>query len=305
MSKNTSTHAPSAAHSGSPGKAAVDASKMIKINEEQAKFYDSISVEDDKKETTGYATHDKANLLTKVWASLRYRQQEAFSESGLEEKKKEFHDRWIAKKAGGAVLELGCFRGTRSSWPLIEASGQYVGIDLSANAIGVLNRKIADAGLSHKAKGVAVDFLVMEETTKYDLIFAHGVLHHFENPEPLFEKISKIIKDDGILLLTEPSQVNVAYRLIRSAYRPFQSDSAWEWPFTKNTVAAMESHFKPVDGFGWGLYSLPISVFNSVPLISKITKPLYIRTLKKEVDAGWTSNVWSNSTITAAYVKKS
>jgi SAM-dependent methyltransferase len=257
---------------------------MIELNNEQAKFYDSISTEDDKQEQTGYATHKRANLLTRMWASLRYKQQEAFTESGLEVRKEKFHQQWIDAKSHGNFLELGCFRGTRSSWPLIASGGNYL--------------------LDHKAKAVAVDFLVMEEDKTYDLIFAHGVLHHFENPAPLFEKINKLLKPDGILLLTEPSQINPLYRVIRSIYRPFQSDSAWEWPFTDKTVAAMETYLKPVDGFGWGRFSLLISILNGMPLIGAISKPIYIRLLKGEVDAGWHSKVWSNSTVTAAYVKK-
>jgi SAM-dependent methyltransferase len=288
---------------GSNSKIDSDLKKMVVINAEQAKFYDSISNEDDNQEQTGYAKHKKANLLTRAWASLRYRQQDAFTRSGLEVKKEAFHRRWIEAKAGGNFLELGCFRGTRSSWPLIEAAGRYIGIDLSANAIAVLNKKIEKAGLGGKSKGIAGDFLLMEEDCQYDLIFAHGVLHHFENPKPLFDKIERLLKDDGILLLTEPSQVNVLYKTVRAAYRPFQSDSAWEWPFTQNTIAAMESKLQPIDGFGWGRYSLLISVLNGLPVVSSVTRPIYLRLLQKEIDAGWHRKVWSNSTVTAAYRK--
>jgi len=278
--------------------------KMITVNSDQAKFYDSISNEDEKQEQTGYAKHKRANLLTRVWASLRYKQQEAFTASGLETKKNQFHQHWINEKSKGNFLELGCFRGTRSSWPLIEAGDSYLGIDLSAHAVEALNKKIADANLNHKAKAISGDFLLMDEDTKYELIFAHGVLHHFEDPKPLFEKINKMLKPGGILLLTEPSEVNWIYSLIRKVYRPFQSDSAWEWPFTRNTITALEKYLEPINGFGWGRLSLPVSVFNGIPLISRLSRPLYIKLLKSEVNAGWTKNVWSNSTVTAAYKKK-
>jgi SAM-dependent methyltransferase len=283
--------------------ATAETAKMIEVNFEQAKFYDSISEQDDKKESTGYATHGKANLLTRFWASLRYQQQAAFALSGVQNKKEEFHQHWIDQKKGGRFLELGCFRGTGSSWPLIEACGSYLGVDLSANAINFLNKRLSAAGLIHKAKARAVDFLVMEDDTKYDLIFAHGVLHHFEDPKPLFKKISTLLKDDGILLLTEPSQINPIYGLIRKAYRPFQSDSAWEWPFTKNTVSAMESHLTGVDGFGWGRFSLPLSVVTGFPVVGRLAKPFYVRLLKSEIGAGWTPKVWSNSAVTAVYRK--
>jgi SAM-dependent methyltransferase len=283
----------------------LSARKMIEINVEQAKFYDSISAEDDKKESTGYAKHKMANFLTRVWASLRYRQQAAFVATGLQARKEEFLQYWIDQKRGGDTLELGCFRGTGNSWPLIEASGNYLGIDLSANATEFLNRSIVSAGLSHKAKALPIDFLVMETTQKFDLIFAHAVLHHFEKPEPLFSKISTLLKPDGILLMTEPSQVNPVYNLIRKIYRPFQSDSAWEWPFTKKTVATLESRLSPLDGFGWGRISLPLSIFTGLPIVCLVTQPLYVWMVKREVAANWSKRVWQNSIVCAAYKKNS
>lgn len=277
--------------------------EMLKINKIQAEFYDSISVIEDLDERTGYSKHQKANALTKIWASLRYRQQSAFTKSGLDTIKTNFHQRWIDKKIGGDMLEIGCFNGSLASWPLIEAAGNYVGIDLSIKAIENLNDKIFKAGLSSKAKAFATDFLLIDNKKKYDLIFAHGVLHHFENPEPLFSKISEILKNDGVLIITEPSTVNRTFKLIRSLFRPFQSDAEWEWPFTKNTVSIIESKFKAIDGFGWGRRSIYLSILIGIPLIEKIAFPIYLNLLKKEIKAGYNQKVWLNTTITAIYKK--
>jgi SAM-dependent methyltransferase len=278
--------------------------EMLQVNEEQAKFYDSISLIDDNEEQTGYAKHDKANLLTRIWAKLRYNQQEAFTESGLEVFKEKFHQKIIDKKLNGDFLEIGCFRGTRSSWPLIESAKNYTGIDLSSNAIKALNTKIENAGLSKKAKSYAVDFLTLEENTKYDLIFAHGVLHHFKNPDPMFNKINNLLKPGGVLLLTEPSEVNIFYSFLRKLYRPFQSDSDWEFPFNSNTIKALNKYLQPLDGFGWGKYSLLLSILTGIPLLNIITKPIYLRVLKSEIKKGWHNSVWWNSTITAVYKSK-
>ncbi len=278
--------------------------KMLEVNIDQADYYNSISLGDDKQEQTGYGTHNKANLLTKIWAKLRYKQQDAFQESGLEGLKEKFHHKWIDSKKGGNSLEIGCFRGTNYSLPLIEASGKYLGVDLSENAVEFFNNSLEKKGLSSKANGKALDFLLMDDSEKYDLIFAHGVLHHFEHPEPLFDKISNLLKDDGILLLTEPSEVNYIYSTLRRMYRPFQSDSAWEWPFSKQTIRFMEKDLKAIDGFGWGRWSLMVSVIQGIPVIEYIANPFYKYLLRKEMNAGWHKNVWSNSTITAVYSLK-
>ena len=278
--------------------------EMIEVNKIQAKFYDSISSSEDKEESTGYSKNKKANLLTRIWATMRYRQQIAFTESNLEEIKRSFHQKWINKKAGGNFLEIGCFRGTRSSWPLIESAGNYIGIDLSAKAVEALNIKIIKNGLDLKAKACSIDLLQFNSDKKHDLIFAHGVLHHFENPKPLFRKISELLEPDGILILTEPSTLNPLFKFIRSLFRPFQSDSQWEWPFTKQTVSVMENELKPIDGFGWGRRSLWISILTAIPLLEKLASPIYKYLLKKEIKEGWNRNIWLNSTVTAVYVKK-
>jgi len=282
----------------------IDIEEMIKVNKTQASFYDSISTSEDIEEKTGYSKNQKANFLTRIWASLRYRQQIAFTESKLEEIKSSFHQKWIDKKLGGNFLEIGCFRGTRSSWPLIEGAGNYMGIDLSSKAVEALNVKITKEGLDLKAKAHAIDLLEINVDVKYDLVFAHGVLHHFENPEPLFNKISDLLNNDGILLLTEPSTINPLFRFVRSIFRPFQSDAKWEWPFTKKTVSIMETYLKPVDGFGWGKTSLWFSLFTAIPLLEKLAKPIYKYFLNKEINEGWNKKIWLNSSVTAVYKKK-
>jgi SAM-dependent methyltransferase len=214
---------------------------------------------------------------------------------------KSAHARWVDSKKGGDFLELGCFSGSPSTFQLSEVSGTYLGVELSPLAVEALNRKFAERNLSHKAQAKALDFLTMNEDQKFDLIYAHGVLHHFENPEPLFQKLAALCKPGGALLFVDPSAVNPLYRLIRSVYRPFQSDAAWEWPFRPLTVAALERYFEPQDGFGWGRWSLPLSVMTGLPLIGSWVARRYIKTAKGEVNAGWHKRVWHNSMVTALY----
>ncbi len=281
-----------------------DIESVIQLNRRQATFYDSISAEEDIEEQTGYATHERANVLTRTWAALRYQQQRAFSQSGLEAKKSSFLQRWIERKRGGAFLEIGCFRGTCASFPLIEMSGRYLGIDLSRKAVEAFMLKIENAGFRQKATAIAADFLVFDDDRKYDVVFAHGVLHHFEDPDPLFRKIRQLLADDGILLFTEPSSINVVFRVIRAMYRPFQSDKAWEWPFTEATVSVLERYFRPLEGFGWGRLSLFASVLTGLPLLGSAVRPVYLRLLNREIRDGWSERVWLNSTVTAAYAKR-
>ena len=278
--------------------------EMIEVNRKQSLFYDSISLSEDHENGVGYAKHKSANWITRFWAALRYRQQEANILSGVDEVKWGLHRKWLKIKCGGTSLELGCFRGTYFTDELIESSSRYVGIDLSAKAVEALNFKIQQLNLHTKAKAVSGDFLTFGEDVKFDLIYAHGVLHHFENSEPLFKKISNLLSPDGVLILSEPSQVNRYFSLIRSLYRPFQSDNEWEWPFTRKTVNNLEENLEPIEGFGWGRRSLFLSIFVSLPVIGKMFMASYLKNIKTELSSPWSDDVWLNSTIVAVYKKK-
>jgi len=274
---------------------------MVAVNREQARFYDAIHAAEAASGIGGYAENKRANLLTRAWAGLRYRQQAAVKAAGIEDAMKQTHRKWINAKAGGEFLEVGCFSGSPSTFELARAAQAYRGIELSPLAVSRLNERFAEEGLQTKALAEAGDFLLMSETEKFDLIYAHGVLHHFESPEPLFEKLARLIQPDGRLIFVEPCAVNPVYRALRTAYRPFQSDAAWEWPFRPVTVAALEHHFEIVEGFGWGRRSLPLSVLTGLPLIGQLVTPLYVHLAKAEVLAGWHDKVWMNSMVTACY----
>lgn len=275
--------------------------EMVELNREQAKFYDAIQSAEADKGHGGYAENESANLFTRFWAGLRYRQQAAVKLAGIEAEMKAAHARWVATKQGGDFLELGCFSGSPSTFLLADAAGSYLGVELSPLAVQALNQKFAVQGLSSKAQALAVDFLTLSEDRKFDLIYAHGVLHHFGNPTPLFKKLAALCKPGGVLLFVDPSAVNPFYRLIRTLYRPFQSDAAWEWPFRRLTVEALEQSFRPVEGFGWGRRSLPLSVLTGLPLVGRLLTGMYVRTARAEVAAGWHPAVWHNSMVTALY----
>lgn len=56
------------------------------------------------------------------------------------------------------VLDLGCFDGNQLSLWIAERCKKYIGLDLSENAISVLNRKLEAGKLNH-AKAIAEDLL--------------------------------------------------------------------------------------------------------------------------------------------------
>ena len=272
-------------------------SRAIETNKKQAEFYNNISLKEDEELFTGYGRNKSANFMTKLWARLRYAHQDAFEDIGVDTIKETFLIERCKEKSGGRFLEIGCFRGTRFSDPIIEYAGAYTGIDLSSNAISAFQDTVEEDGRASKIELIAGDLLQHVPEEKYDVLFAHGVLHHFESPELLFEHLNSLIKPGGILLCAEPSQVNNFFKFVRFLYRPFQSDKDWEWPFTEETINHMEKYFSIESGFGWGKYSLPLSLAHAVPFLGSIFRPLYVRLLKAELDEKLSSKVWLNSTV--------
>lgn len=271
--------------------------RAIKTNEKQAEFYDNISSKEDEELFTGYGRNKSANFITKIWAKLRYVHQDAFEDIGVDTIKEEFFINHCKEKSGGRFLEIGCFRGTRYSDPIIECAGHYTGIDLSSGAILAFKNRFEKERRTGKIELIAGDLLQHQPEEKYDVLFAHGVLHHFETPEILFKHLNSMIKPDGILLCAEPSQVNKLFKFVRILYRPFQSDKDWEWPFTEKTIEQMEKYFSIESGFGWGKYSMPLSLLHAVPIIGNIFRPLYVSLLKSEINKKLSTNVWRNSTV--------
>ena len=221
---------------------------MIALNKTQAQFYDKIHEADEH--TSGYAENEAANLITRAIAKLRYQQQRAVKATGIDDRVRELHVQWTAEKAGGNFLEIGCFNGSRYTFELIDAAGDYTGVELSSAASASLRQKIADRGQSTKANIVCGDFLDTRPTTNSTLFAPTGCCTISKIRSCYLPRFRTLIKDDGFLVFRfEPVAINLVFRALRSIYRPFQSDAAWEWPFRKTTVAELTKRFNMIDGF--------------------------------------------------------
>jgi SAM-dependent methyltransferase len=273
--------------------------QMIALNRRQAQFYDKIQQAEAVADRRGYSHNHDANFATRAFAELRYQQQRAVELAGIRERVRQAHLQWAAEKQGGNFLEIGCFSGSPYTFDLIDAAGAFTGIDLSGVACDSLREKIATQELSRKARIICGDFLEYAPERQFDFIYAHGVLHHFGNPEPLFSNIRNRLSDNGILVFVEPVSINPVFRALRSLYRPFQSDADWEWPFQKHTVSELLKRFVIADGFGWGRFSAPMSLLCGVPVIGHLALPAYQWIARKEIATASQPGYWLSSMVVA------
>ena len=237
-----------------------------------------------KRQKEFYQSFDK-NFATKLWFSLRNGLLTRFRKSmNVEKYIIDQHEEWIGDLNDKKVLDLGCYAGNSLSFYLAKNSKEYIAIDLSEPAIANLSRRIADLP---NARAVAIDFLSEEFIEKdFDLIYAYGVLHHFQDVDGLIEKLKFKLSEKGKIISYDPTSTSKPIWIIRKLYRPFQSDRDWEWPFTKQTIAKFSKAFTILDRRGILGRSKWFFLLNFLPISSK---------KKLSIGRRWLNQDWRES----------
>lgn len=97
-------------------------------------------------------------------------------------------------------LEIGCGTGKNTAWLLTRAQA-ITAIDLSAEMLAKARKKIK----SEKVNFIQGDILQDWNfgSSKYELISFSLVLEHIQNLEPIFQKASKLIAENGYVYIGE------------------------------------------------------------------------------------------------------
>ncbi|WP_281637412.1 class I SAM-dependent methyltransferase [Flavobacterium marginilacus] len=241
-------------------------------------------LETNVKQKEFYNTKNK-NFVTWVWSRFRNGVLNRIKKSiGVQDQSYVLHKQWFGDLSSKKVLDLGCFSGNYWSIYLAENSKEYLGIDLSDIAIKKLNERIQH--LPH-ARAEAIDFLSDDFTfDNFDLIYAYGVLHHFKDINILIDRLNEKLASEGEIISYDPLETSFPVKLVRTLYRPFQSDAAWEWPFTKKTFYQFQNSFDIIERRGILGKSKWIAMINVLPISEK---------KKKEIGQKWHNYDWSNS----------
>lgn len=242
---------------------------ILETNIKQAEFYNS----------------KKKNFATRIWSKFRNGILNKIKKAvGVQDQAYLLHKVWFGDLSSKKVLDLGCFSGNYWSIYLAEHSMEYLGIDLSGIAISKLNERLVSFP---NASAKTIDFLSEEfSENDYDLIYAYGVLHHFENTQILINKLNEKLAPNGQIISYDPLETSLPIKIIRTLYRPFQSDAAWEWPFTKKTFYQFQSAFTVIERRGLLGKSKWMALISIFP-ISKESK--------NRIGQKWHKEDWDNS----------
>ena len=183
--------------------------KYTKTNKLQSEYYDKISDKNDN-ENIGYRKINNAGIVTKLWAKLRSLQQRNSEANNCMMQLGEFIKQKENIFKNKNILEIGCFSGSPFTGTLINLCSSYTGIELSSKAI-VKFKNIYNEN-NEKIEMIHGDFELHEFNSKYDVIYCHGVLHHFKDYDKLLNKIYSILDKNGHLVFNEVSQFYITRR---------------------------------------------------------------------------------------------
>ncbi|WP_206744947.1 class I SAM-dependent methyltransferase [Phaeobacter inhibens] len=197
---------------------------------------------------------------TNLWNVLRHRAMVAVSPNARS-KVYDVHKQWLGDLSDKKVLELGAGSGCPISSYIAENAKEYHAMDLSLMQLEQLRGEIGDAPNRRFIEG---DFLDPSATDNdYDVIYAHAVLHHFRYIELAIEMLKQKMSPNAYVISYDASQTWLPVLLLRAAFRPFQVDADWEFPFTRKTLKRIESSFRVEDKLGVfnkGKWSLVLGV---------------------------------------------
>lgn len=232
------------------GNPSADVGRMLALNEAQADYYDHLG--------------SSGNVVTRLWRFVRRRTQKMRALLQVTQQVLDLHRRWLGDLSGKSVLDLGAYGGNALSLELAARSGKYLAIDLSAEGIGRLRKRIEAAGLPH-ADARVVDFLSPDFGETFDVIYAHSVMHHFRYFDAFLGVLRGKLNPGGHVVSFDPLETDLPMRLLRRMYRPFQSDRNWEWPFNRGSFDTIRRHFVITDiqgSSGYLKWAYPLAIFS-------------------------------------------
>lgn len=112
-------------------------------------------------------------------------------------------------KAGSKILDVGGYRGELKQY--LPNNVKYFVLDFDKKALEEAKKK----GAITKQIDFDNEIIAWKENQPFDIIVMTEVLEHLKNPAAHLAEVSKLIKDDGVVLISLPNE-NMLYHRIMS-----------------------------------------------------------------------------------------
>jgi ubiquinone/menaquinone biosynthesis C-methylase UbiE len=100
---------------------------------------------------------------------------------------------------GKRVLEVGLGQGADAE-QIIRRGAIWSGLDFSAESVNRVAARLKLRGLSHEKLACGSALSMPFEDNSFDIVYAHGVLHHIPNILGAQDEIARVLKPSGLLV---------------------------------------------------------------------------------------------------------
>jgi len=129
---------------------------------------------------------------------------------------KEFRFRIIGNLEGKRLLDVGCGDGPNMAM-FAKMGADVTGIDVSPGALDVAHRRAEANGVADSVRLVCspIETADLPEHS-FDVVWGDGILHHvLDELEPTVRRLSRWVKDDGLIVFSEPVNLFEPLRRLR------------------------------------------------------------------------------------------
>jgi len=103
------------------------------------------------------------------------------------------------------VLDVGSGVGTIDFYLALKGKS-VTGIEISEKAVNIAQKSLEIFDLKKRVKFIRGDFLKLKFKKTFGFVICSEVLEHLENDEVVVKKIVRLVKKDGLIMITVPSK---------------------------------------------------------------------------------------------------
>ncbi len=181
--------------------------------------------------------------------------------------------RFMPNLSSSSILDIGCGRG-RFAIPIAKIAKNVVGIDTSDYSIKLFCGQIKKERLQNISARV-MDFHDLPNEKKFDYVLMVNAVHHIPEMKVLLEKVRKVLRKNGRLIIYEFNPLNPLYIPFLIYYK--QASMHMNREYFRSNIWTMgrifgRSNYSEVSKFRYGF--LPTVLYNVSPIFVKINTAL-------------------------------